>query len=193
MRLKRFTPEEMTPRQREVYERIGGKRGKFGAPYRIWIHSPELCDRAERMSSYMRWECTLPNKLRELSILITARFWDAQYSWNAHVDATLAAGISRQAVDAIAEKREPPFDAEDERVFYKFAMEMLENHFVSDETFDQARKLFGETGIVDIIACIGNFSMLAMCLNTAQADLQSDRKPPFPDIRGYARVVPAKA
>ncbi len=191
MRLRRLTPEEMTPRQREVYERIAGKRERFGAPYRIWIHSPELCDRAERMSGYMRWECSLPNKLRELSILITARFWDAQYSWNAHVDATIAAGISPEVIAAIAEQRKPTFAAEDERVFYKFSMEMLENHFVSDETFEQARELFGEAGIVDIIACIGNFSMLAMCLNTAQADLQPDREPPFPDIRGYARVTPA--
>jgi 4-carboxymuconolactone decarboxylase len=192
MRLPRLKPDEMTSRQREVHDRIAGKRGHLGAPYRVWIHSPELCDRAEAMSSYVRWECSLPNKLRELSILITARFWDAQYSWNAHVDQTIAAGIDPEAVAAIAEKRKPLFEAEDERVFYQFSMEMLENHFVSDETFEHARILFGDRGIVDIIACIGNFSMLAMCLNTAQADLQPDRKPPFPDIGSYARVTPGK-
>jgi len=32
--------------------------------------------------------------------------------------------------------------------------------------------------------------MLGMCLNTFQVDLQADREPPFPDIRGYGRVVP---
>ncbi len=75
-------------------------------------------------------------------------------------------------------------------MFYNFSTEILENHFVSDETFEQARKLFGEAGVVDIIACTGNFSMLAMCLNTAQADLQPDRKPPFADVRGYEKTVP---
>ena len=129
MRLAKLAPEDMTPRQREVYERIAGKRGRFGAPYRIWIRSPELCDRAERMSSYMRWECSLPNKLRELSILVTARFWDAQYSWNAHVDQTAGGRCHRRETQAVLE-------AEDERVSYQFSMEMLEDHFVSDETFE---------------------------------------------------------
>jgi 4-carboxymuconolactone decarboxylase len=33
--------------------------------------------------------------------------------------------------------------------------------------------------------------MLAMCLNTFQVDLQADREPPFPDVRGYERTEPA--
>jgi 4-carboxymuconolactone decarboxylase len=32
--------------------------------------------------------------------------------------------------------------------------------------------------------------MLSMLLNTFQVDLQADREPPYPDIRGYARVAP---
>jgi 4-carboxymuconolactone decarboxylase len=27
-----------------------------------------------------------------------------------------------------------------------------------------------------------------MCLNAFQVDLQPDRSPPFPDVRGYAKV-----
>lgn len=44
-------------------------------------------------------------------------------------------------------------------------------------------------GLVDIIGCLGNFSMLAMLLNTFQVDLQPV-EPPFPDVRGFARVPP---
>src|SRR3990170_7802381 len=180
MRFPKLAYEEMSPRQREVHDRITGKRGHLGAPYRVWIHSPELCERAEAMSAYVRWECSLPEKLRELSILIAARFWDAQYSWNAHVDQAIAAGIRPDSIKAIAEKRAPMFQADDERVFFKFSMELLENHFVSDKTFKEARALFGDRGIVDIIACVGNFSMLEMCLNSAEVDLQADREPPYP-------------
>lgn len=189
MRLPKLTYEEMSPRQREVHDRIAGsKRGHLGTPYRVWIHSPELCDRAEALSAYVRWECSLPEKLSELGILITARFWDAQYPWNAHVDKAIAAGISPDAIKAIAEKRPPSFQADDERVFFNFSMEILENHFVSDKTFNEANSLFGNQGIVDMIACVGNFSMLAMCLNTVQVDLQADRRPPFSDVRGHKKV-----
>jgi 4-carboxymuconolactone decarboxylase len=68
---------------------------------------------------------------------------------------------------------------------------LLEEHFVSDETFARARKFFGPQGLVDAVGSLGNFSMLGMCLNAFQVDLQADRRPPFPDIRGFGRVEDA--
>jgi 4-carboxymuconolactone decarboxylase len=58
---------------------------------------------------------------------------------------------------------------------------------VSDDTFGQAMDILGEQGVVDLIGCLGNFSMLAMLLNTFQVDLQPV-EPPFPDVRGSAHV-----
>jgi 4-carboxymuconolactone decarboxylase len=188
MRLPRLSPQEMTPRQREVHDHIAGKRGKFRGPYQIWIQNPELCERQEAMTSYCRWECSLPEKLREFALLLAARACDAQYSWNAHVDPAIRLGISPEVIAAVAEKRRPQFVHEDERVFYAFATELLEEHFVSPQTFAQARALFGEAGVVDIVACLGAFVTLSMCLNAFEVDLQADRPPPFPDIRGFARV-----
>jgi 4-carboxymuconolactone decarboxylase len=188
MRLPKLTPETMTPRQRELHDKIAGKRGKVGAPYQVWLYSPELCERVESLGAYLRWDSVLPLKFRELGLLLAARFFDAQYSWNAHVDAAIKAGIRPETLEAIAERRPPSFGDEDERVFFAFAMEVLENHFVRPETFEAARKAFGPQGIVDIIGTIGTFSMLAMLLNTFEADLQKDRAPPYPDIRGHARV-----
>ena len=46
---------------------------------------------------------------------------------------------------------------------------------------------------VDIIGCLGNFSMLAMLLNTFQVDLKPDDEPPFPDVRGFAKVSTEEA
>jgi len=190
MRLPKLPYEELSQRQQRVHDSITSKRGKLSGPYLVWLHSPELCDRVHALSSYLRWECSLPEKLREFAILITARFWDAQYSWNAHVDKAIAAGISPEVVQAIAEKRSPLFHADDERVFYDFFMELLTDHFVTDKTFTQAQALFGNSGVVDLIACVGYFSMLAMCLNSAQVDLQADRAPPYPDVLGYTRITP---
>jgi 4-carboxymuconolactone decarboxylase len=123
-------------------------------------------------------------------LLMAARNWDAQYSWNAHVRQAIEAGIPEAAVKAVAEKREAVFDDDADQAFYQFCREVLENHFVSDETFARALEHFGPKGLVDTIGALGNFTMLGMCLNTFQVDLQADREPPFPDIRGYERVVP---
>jgi 4-carboxymuconolactone decarboxylase len=190
MRLPSLKTEEMSERQRELAARIAGKRGQVRGPFLVWLQSPELCDRVEALGAYVRFDCSLSEKLREFSILITARFWDAQHSWNAHIDKAVAAGMSIDTLHAIAHHKTPVFKSDDERIFYKFCMEVLEQHFVSDETFVEAQKHFGNQGLVDVIGCLGNFSMLAMCLNTFQIDLDPNRPPPYPDIRGFARVAP---
>jgi 4-carboxymuconolactone decarboxylase len=187
VRLPKLSFETMTPRQRTLHDKIAGKRGKVGAPYQIWLYSPELCERVEAVGAYLRWDSAMAPKYRELSLLLAARFFDAQYSWNAHAEAAVKEGIRPETLAAIAERREPPFNDDEERLFYTFCMEVLENHFVKQETFDAARKAFGPQGIVDIIGAIGNFSTLAMLLNTFEVDLQPERPPPYPDIRGYVR------
>jgi 4-carboxymuconolactone decarboxylase len=191
MRLPILKPEQMSERQRELAARIAGKRGQVRGPFLVWLQSPELCDRVEALGAFVRFDCSLSEKLREFSILITARFWDAQHSWNSHFDKAVAAGISADVLRAIAEHRTPLFEQADERIFYRFCMEVLEQHFVSDETFGAAQQQFGVQGVVDIIGCLGNFSMLAFCLNTFQVDLDPNRPPPYPDVRGFARVAPA--
>ncbi|VCU70415.1 hypothetical protein PIGHUM_02487 [Pigmentiphaga humi] len=193
MRLPVISPEQYSPRQQELAARIAGKRGQVRGPFLMWLHSPELCDRVESLGAYVRYDCSLSEKLREFSILITARFWDAQHSWNAHLGKAVAAGLDPAIPEALARREPPVFKADDERVFYEFCTQMLERHFVSDATFNEAVALFGQNGVIDIIGCLGNFSMLAFCLNATQVDLDPAKAPPFPDVRGYAKVEAATA
>lgn len=188
MRLPILAEAEMSPRQKELAERITARRGAVRGPFRVWLHSPELCEHAESLGAFARFDSSLPKHLRELTLLMAARNWDAQYSWNAHVRTAIEAGIPETAVKAIAERRRAQFDNEADAAFYDFCREVLEEHFVSDETFRRAHEHFGSRGLVDAIGALGNFTMLGMCLNAFQVDLQPDREPPFPDIRGFERV-----
>jgi 4-carboxymuconolactone decarboxylase len=146
----------------------------------------------EALGAYCRFESSLDLRLRELSLLIAARHFDAQYSWNAHIGKAVDAGVSRESLQALAENKEPGFTRRDEDIVYQFSTQILGEHFVSDETFAAALEEFGEQGVVDLIGSLGNFSMLAMLLNTFQVDLQAV-EPPFPDVRGYARVPDSQA
>jgi 4-carboxymuconolactone decarboxylase len=181
---------ELSERQAEISERISSRRGGTRGPFLVWLRSPELAERVEALGAYCRFESSLPLRLRELALLIAARHFDAQYSWNAHVDKAADAGVSREALRQLAEGLDPApgYTARDEQVFHRFATEVLTDHFVTDGTFAEALELFGEQGLVDAIGALGNFSMLAMLLNTFQVDLQPDREPPFGDVRGYERV-----
>ena len=188
MRFPTLTREQLTPRQRESWDKHAERRTTVVGPYGVWLHSPELMDKVSAISNYFRFDCALPVKLREFGILVTARYWDAQYSWNAHVDKARAAGISDDIIEDLAAGKKPNFKADDERLYYTLAMEALEKHFVSEKTFKEARAVFGDQALVDLIGSVGYFSMLQICLNSAEVDLQADRKPPFADVRGYGKI-----
>lgn len=168
MRLPKIQPEDMSPRQREMADRIAGRRGAVRGPFQVWLHSPELCDRVEALGAFARFDSSLPLRLRELSLLLASRDRDAQYSWNAHVDKAVEAGIPREAVEAIAQGRPPMFELPEDQVFYDFCQELLTEHFVTEETFARALEHFGPEGLVDAVGSLGNFMMLGMCLNAFQ-------------------------
>jgi 4-carboxymuconolactone decarboxylase len=185
MRLPALT--SLSPRQQEISDRISSRRGGTRGPFLVWLRSPELCEKVEALGAYCRFESALDPRLRELSLLIAARHFDAQYSWNAHVGKAAGLGVSRDSLATLAERREPQFGQKDEQIVYQFGTEILDRHFVSDDTFAEAMSVLGEAGLIDLIGCLGNFSMLAMLLNAFQVDLQPV-EPPFPDVRGFAHV-----
>lgn len=188
MRLSDIPESEQTDRQHELAERIIARRGAVRGPYRVWLNSPELCERVEALGAFVRFESSLPEHLRLLTLLVACREFDAQYSWNAHVGQALAAGISQEQIDAIAHHDDPAFSEEADRVFTSFCRELLREHFVSDVTFAAAARHFTVEQLVDTIGSLGNYTMLSMCLNAFQVDLQPDHEPPFPDVRGYGKV-----
>jgi len=188
MRLPVISPEDMDERQQEIAARIAGRRGAVRGPFRVWLNSPDLCERVEALGAFVRFDSSLPTRLSELALLMAARQFDAQYSWNAHVDKAVDAGIPRAAVEALARKEHPDFDNPEDAAFHDFCAELLAEHFVSEATFRAAEKHFGARGLVEAVGCLGNFTMLAMCLNAFEVDLQADREPPFPDVSGHGRV-----
>jgi 4-carboxymuconolactone decarboxylase len=185
MRLPALT--ELSARQQEISDRITARRGGTRGPFLVWLRSPELCEKVEALGAYCRFESALDPRIRELSLLVAARAFDAQYSWNAHVGKAADLGVSREALTELAEGKEPHFTSRDEQIAYQFGAEILTGHFVSDETFAAALAEFGEQGLVDLIGSLGNYSMLAMLLNAFQVDLQPV-EPPYPDVRGYAKA-----
>jgi len=95
-------------------------------------------------------DTSINERLRELSLLIAARHFDAQYSWNAHHEKAIEAGVSAESIKELASNEVPHFAHADEQLLYGFATRILRDHFVDQETFDSALAEWGEAGLVDI-------------------------------------------
>jgi 4-carboxymuconolactone decarboxylase len=147
------------------------------------LRSPEVMLRAKAMGDYLRFKSSIPPRLNELAICITARSWTQNYEWQAHRPLAEKAGLKPDIAQAIAEGRRPSGMATDEEVVYDFSMELHQNKSVSDATYGRALAAFGEQGVIDLVAVNGYYTFNAMILNVARTALPAGAKvdlKPFP-------------
>ena len=177
-RFKPLTWEEMTPAQHTMMEDLfSGPRGGADGPFNVLLRSPEMGNIAQQFGASMRFNQNMPRKLNELAIIITGRYWTAQYEWYAHKRAALAAGLNPAIVDAIAEGRRPAGMQKDEEAVYTFCTEVLNTKHVSDATFAMAKDAVGEKGIVDLMGVMSWYQMVSMLLNVDRYPLPAGVQP----------------
>ena len=184
-RFKPLTYDEMTPAQRTMIEHVmsGPRGGGTEGPFNVQLRSPEMGDLGQQFGAATRFATTVPRRLYELAIILTARHWTAQFEWYAHRRAALQAGISQAVVDAIAQGRRPASMPPDETAVYDFATELLETKQVSDPTFAAARNLLTERGVVELVNVMGWYGLVSMYLNVDRYPLPDGVQPELKPLK----------
>src|SRR5579859_1891228 len=119
-RYREISLAEMNPAQKQVHDQIvAGKRGRFGGPFELLIRAPEICGLASQLGEHLRWGTSLPDRLSELAIITTARFWRAQYKWYAHAPLAEKAGVPAAAIEAIRTGGTQQYAAHEETLIYR--------------------------------------------------------------------------
>jgi 4-carboxymuconolactone decarboxylase len=181
-------PDQMNAEQKKLLESIaGGPRSQnYGAdavghvlrrgPFNAWMRSPELGGRLQAVGEYVRFKTSIPQRLNELAILITAREWTSQYEWHAHHALAMKAGLDPAIADDIAAGKRPASMKEDEAAVYDFCIELHRSKKLSDASFQRVKALFGEQGVIELIGVSGYYTAVSMTLNVAQVPVP-DGKP----------------
>jgi 4-carboxymuconolactone decarboxylase len=173
--------DAMTAEQQRMADAImAGPRGSLRGPFPVLIHSPVMGDIAQKLGAYIRFDSVLPATLRELAILLTARYWTAQYEWYAHRELALKAGLNPAIIDAVAAGTKPANLSREERIIYDFASELLQTKGVGDAAFAAVKDAFGQQGVVDLIGTMGYYSLVAMTLNVNRTALPPGAVPLAP-------------
>ena len=172
MRINELKDNEMTLAQKKIRDEIvSGPRGKLQGPLRVWLTSPNLADKAQQLGQFCRYETSLPTHLSELAILVTGRFWGAEFEWYAHKRIGLESGLDPEVVEDIRCRRVPDFKTTPEKIVYEFATQLHRDHRVADSTYASAVKEFGEEGAVDLVGILGYYTLISMTLNTFEVPL----------------------
>ena len=185
-RFKPLIESEMTEAQRKAAGDIAsGPRGRLNpdGPNALLLRSPELMSRNQKVGEYLRYQSSLPLRLNEFAILITARQWNAQVEWFVHHPLALKAGLAPAVAADLAQGKRPAGMQDDEAIVYQFCKELHETKRVSDPTFKAMLDKFGERGVIDLIGLTGYYTMLAMVLNVAQQLLPGGAPPPLPLLK----------
>lgn len=156
----------MTERQRAVHDGIAaGPRGAVRGPLAVWLRRPEMAEVAQALGRYCRYETLLPPRLSELAILTIARAWGSEYEWYAHKPIALRAGVAAAVVEAIRDRRPPPFRRDDEEVVHAFTRIAQTERNVPDPLFARTVMVLGEDAVVDLVALNGYYAFISLSIN----------------------------
>jgi len=162
--------DKQTPDQKKAFEMVTKTRGPAGAsgPFVPLLRSPEFMNRIQAVGEYLRFHNSLPQKLVEMTILMTSRHLTQQYEWDSHYPLAMKAGLKPEHAAAIAAGRHPEGMAEDEDLMYNYVTELLQNKSVSDASYGRMVAKYGEQGAVDAAGTVGYYVTIGMVLNVAR-------------------------
>lgn len=178
-RLPRFGRDGLEPGQQVLYDTLtSGARttqaayfpvaddeGVLSGPYRAMLLSPVLGGPMERLGRAVRFEGSLPDRVRELIILTVAVLTESDTEWRAHERLAGEAGVP------VAELRSPESDlSEDDAQVHRFVVELLRDHTVSDATFAALHDRFGRGGLLEAVVTAGYYQTIAHINNAFDLD-----------------------
>jgi 4-carboxymuconolactone decarboxylase len=145
------------------------------------LRSPGIGMLIQRLGEEIRFRSSIPPRLNEMAILITARHYTSQYEWYAHHKLAMENGLDPAVSKAIAEGRRPDRMGPDETLVYDFSTALHAQHGVSDATYKAVLERFGERGVVDLIAVNGFYCLVSFMLNVDRTPLPAGEQLPLGD------------
>ncbi len=96
---------------------------------------------------------------RELAILVACRETNYDFEWNGHLNAALTAGVAQNVVDVVRNKGALDGLGEGDATVIQFGRELLRDKKMSSETFAKAKALYGDKGVMDLVAVMMTYAV----------------------------------
>jgi 4-carboxymuconolactone decarboxylase len=177
-RLPPQRPDELSERQLDVYRAITqgprskgprlfettGPHGALLGPFAAMVAHPAVGDPLQRLGAALRYETSLPDVAREVVILTVAVHHRSEYEWYAHSAVALHIGLPADVVEALRGGGEPCGLDEEARCAWRLAVALLRREPVGDDLFAAVESALGSTGLIEVTALVGYYSLLAQLI-----------------------------
>ena len=160
------------PAVRAAFERMVAKRGKVTNIYKALAHKPAILAVMGPFVAAVQQPDEIDAKLKERIILRVSMLNRSAYCTHAHEQISAKMGFTPAE---IAEMRDPASAAidEDERAALAYAEELtLRPGDISDDVYEELRRHFGESQIVEITMIAALYNMVNRFNEALKLDLE---------------------
>jgi alkylhydroperoxidase family enzyme len=134
-------------------------------------HHPDLLRRWLVFAAHVLSKNTLPPRDRELLILRTGWNCKSRYEWGQHVVIARECGLSDAEIEMVKEGPAATGWQAPDRSLLVAADELHTSSAMSDPTWQALSGVYTTEQLLDIIATVGNYHLVAMFLNTTRVEL----------------------
>ena len=192
-RLPWFAPHELDASARALYDRIaGGPRGhgpqafaladeggRLHGPFNAMLLSPEVGNALQELGAAIRYRSGLTPREREIAILELSVLRRSAFEWFAHEHVGKLAGLSEAEIAALrAGSSATTLDAT-ESLVRDLVRTLVRERDLDDPAFAAASKMLGERVLMDLIALVGYYELLALSLRVWRTPLPAGSESPF--------------
>lgn len=150
-----------------------GRRGNLDV-FRLLANAPNVFPGWSHMVDELYASPTFSARMREVIVLRVAYLQGSPYELAQHVPLGRAAGLTEQQLDALAtgDLDGAGFSA-DEHTALEVITELCTTHRLCDESFTNARAVFGDAALTELLMIVSCYYGLALVLNAADLDIDT--------------------
>ena len=165
--------EDMNMDGKSIYDRIRQDRNsaEVGLQFRALLHRPKAAGYLTSLGSELRFNNSLPGRIKELAIILVAREWDSHIEWTGHAKLALEEGETAESIEAIRSLNRSDL-LEDEQLIGDFVVQMLHDKNVDEELFRSLQVKYGVEGMVDLTLTVCYYTAVSLAQISLQPEME---------------------
>jgi 4-carboxymuconolactone decarboxylase len=180
-----LTPSALDPSRQRLYDAITGSTrnnsrrampltdegGRLEGPFNAMLFSPAVGHALQALGGALRYQGTLPGRLRELAVLEVAVVRSCTFEWLSHAPLAQAAGLSADDIAALKRSDEGSGLTPTERLVRRLTRDLLTSRDLTDEQVEAAKDALGVDGACELLFLVGYYDLLALSMRVWRTPL----------------------
>jgi 4-carboxymuconolactone decarboxylase len=134
--------------------------------FRTMMHNAELMDHWRHFGDYVNASDSISARDKELLIMRLAWIYYSEYEWGAHYNTAINVGLTAEQIEQTKVGPESELWDEFDRAWLRAAGELVEDAFVSDDTWNVLTTRYNESQLMHMFATVAHYHLVAMLTNT---------------------------